>query len=280
MNSGSLSRIEHFKNELLIQNLNIIVNLESEFRDILEVLYKIINYPVHEREKPFLSALFIKNGFSFPDAQIKYFSPEHIELAYKLSDSSQSFVLYNETEFLGLIIFGHKLLNEKNVLDNLADSRSVLITSFRGINKVYYDGFIFTNDGKNWECKYPLPYYIKEMKKSLPIINETIINILSFAFYILSPGQIGATIVYSFSGPVKKRSTRGLHQVALNINNQADIIALKNLLFTTDGAMILDKSGNFTDYGVHLNNSTKSKKLIKPGVFYRNQAYFSKKIFL
>ena len=149
--------------------------------------------------------------------------------------------MYNENTFKGLIIFKQKIVTEKDIIDILDDTESILITSSQGINKIYFKGYIFTNDGKSWECKYPLQFYLKQMQKSLQaLINTTIISIISFAFYILSPNQIGATIVYWFSDIKRKNKIATLKKESFNVNNETDIMALRNLMYTTDGAIFID----------------------------------------
>ena len=56
-----ISNIDHFKNELEIHDLHIILKLETQYKNLLDVLYKMINYPVHERENPFLDTFYKRN---------------------------------------------------------------------------------------------------------------------------------------------------------------------------------------------------------------------------
>ena len=100
------------------------------------------------------------------------------------------------------------------------------------------------------------------MHKSLPIINKTIISILRFAFYILSPNQIGATIVYWFANIWRQNKIGHLKKGSFNVNNEMDIMAMRNLLYATDGAIFIDKAGNFINYSIHLGSSKKSQKAI------------------
>ena len=265
-NNFITSKIEHFKNQLKVHDLDIIVNLESKYKNLLEVLYKIITYPVHEGEKPFLGVFFKKEKVVYENAKIKIFSDDDLELAYKLSGADQSFVLYNENEFKGLIIFDQEMLDEKIILDMLAPDQSILITSYKGINKVYFNNNVFTTNGIKWEHKRPLSFYVAKIHKHFPDIDNTIINIMNFAFYTLSPNNIGATIVYSFDNIIRKGKINALGRKAFNINDKGDISPLKNIIYKTDGAVFFDKDGYFIKHSIHLNSSKKSKKEILPNL--------------
>lgn len=241
--------------------------LENIYGSLLEVLYKIFNYPLHEKKAPNIGVLFKRKNQVFPNSDIKVFKEENKQLAYKLSDSNKSFVLYEEDKFIGLIIFDKKIENEKEFLDLANNNESIFITSTKGINKIYFNDYIFANEGKYWTYKLPLQFYVEEIKQKIPSINKTVTNLLSFAFYVLSPNKIGATIVYVFSDLnniyFNDFQTFKENENFFNVNNANELNTLKNLLSDTDGAMFIDKDGNFLNYGVHLSYSTKSKQLIK-----------------
>lgn len=143
-----------------------------------------------------------------------------------------------------------------------------MITSYHRINKIYFSGYIFTNDGNNWTCKYPLGFYIAQIRKNLPVLNETLEKIIKFSFYVLSPERIGATIVYWFSNSDKKhlKGIKTFEKESINVNNENDINLLRNLLKEIDGAIFIDKEGYFINCEVHLSYSSKSEKAIKQDI--------------
>lgn len=265
-NSIVTSKMEHFKNQLKIHGLDMIVELESQYKNLIEVLYKIITYPMHEGNKPFLGVLFKKDKVKFKGASIKNFNNDDLELAYKLSGADQSFVLYNENEFKGLIVFEHEINNEKTILDKLAVDGSLLITSNNGIKKIYYNNHIFSTEGIKWEHKCPLSFYKSQIYKHFPDIGNTIISIMNFAFYTLSPNNIGATMVYCLDNIKRGSKTNTLRKKSFNINNKVDANPLKNIINKTDGAIFFDKEGNFVKHSVHLSSTKKSKKEIPTNI--------------
>ncbi len=107
---------------------------------------------------------------------------------------------------------------------------------------------------------------IEKIRQVAPMAGFTVLwNLLEYAFYVLSPWSIGATLVWILSDRVPGENGVDLRPLQLGLSpseGKPSLAFTAHLLAQFDGATMLSREGRFLTTGIHLNPSQRAQELI------------------
>ena len=138
-----------------------------------------------------------------------------------------------------------------------------------GVVRVYGSGGGLRHVGRRWETSPSLADAFAKVHRSAPMVGWSVLaDILRFAYFVLSPWYIGATLVWVLSSadPFTQMGV-DLQPLRLSVaptGAEPSIAFAAHLLAQFDGATILAPDGRILRTGVQLSASERAKEFIAP----------------
>ncbi len=234
--------------------------------DVILEIEKMLIYEVHEGIISGTGIMFIDQLLEFSCDEIIKVRKNKIEMARHLANGSDSFLLYERGQFIGLAFFKNPILSEILFVNAFPPSGGLFIQrNERGGIKFFQGSNIVTLDNRVWHGKPLIKEAAWKISRCIPEIDHLILKcILDFAFHLLSPmNQVGTTIVWW----LRKNSNlefeyeengQSMREFNFYITDDSKLSSLCHYISQTDGALFIDYDGHISHVGVHLESSKKS----------------------
>lgn len=233
---------------------------------ILRELLVAIDPPIHEGHiAPYASIIVDDANLVSPLVRLQL---EHLDLARRAADGRSTVTVFDRDGFVGLLTLNPSL-DPDLALARLAVSTSgiALHRNDKGHVRIYAPNGALRNIGRQWTQSPSIQEAVQTVMAVAPDVHEAVlISLLEFAYFILSPRHIGATIVWllsdtnAFAGQGDDLTPLGLttdDRSASRLLSFAD-----HLLAQYDGATILSRDGKVIATGVQLTASDRAQQFV------------------
>ncbi len=218
---------------------------------------------VHEGKMFSSGIIFAENISELENIEVISLQNEQLEIARKMADGKEWFVLYEKDSFFGLARFNHSINNELQMIRNFPLTAGLIIQKeSSGLAKFYQNNGIIIHENRRWFSKPNIKEAAWKVSKCVTNIDKIILSsILEFSFHLMSPTmRAGGVIVWQL-GKINKVSS-DLASLQLSIMNDSHSRLFCHLLSQVDGATFLDSKGLLMSTGEHLKYSEKSRKIV------------------
>jgi DNA integrity scanning protein DisA with diadenylate cyclase activity len=235
---------------------------------IVNELAVAINAPIHEGHIPPYAALIVEDVSRL---QLLPLAPDHITLARQSADGRSTATVFERDRFVGLLTL------DASIDPDLSLARLATLTggvafhrSDQGHVRAYSPNGALRNIGRQWTRSPSIQEAAETVTTVAPEVDEeTLGNLLEFAYLILSPRHIGATLVWLLTdtNPFTGGSAVDLTPLQLTTQRKSAARLLSfadHLLAQYDGATIVSRDGTLTAVGVQLRASEDAMKFVRP----------------
>lgn len=252
------------KKELKIAGINLKQYNWSESDEVLEEINHVLVPRIHEGMCYSYGVILAENKEDLEDHPMIRMSRESIHLARKMANGEEWFILYHQTEFLGLIRLDESYSNEKKLIQNFPISGGIIAHRNRhGVSKFYMGDSFWIHEQRNWSYRPNIKKASSNISHCFENLDKKIMNqILEFSFYLLSPSpKTGAILIWHARNGINHQTE--LRKMDLNLMDDTKKKLIFHLLSQTDGATMIDQDGKVIEYGIHLHNSRTSTSIIQ-----------------
>jgi len=226
-----------------------------------EIVFSLIP-KVHEGKINSYGVFIVENVADLENFELIPFPENQIDLARKLANGEEYFVLYEKSQFLGLAEFKTSISSEILFVRSFPISAGLIIQrNTLGVTKFFQGDSLTIHDNRKWYTKPNVKTAAWKVSQCVANIDKRILNsILEFAFHLVSPtNRVGAILVWFLNDSTE---TTELSALNLSIMNESRAKMICHLLSQIDGATFLDRKGNLIKTGVQLKYSDESRRLI------------------
>jgi DNA integrity scanning protein DisA with diadenylate cyclase activity len=225
---------------------------------------------IHEGKIAPFGVIFAEDASELTGIERILLEPDKIDLARKLANGTDSFLLFEKDVFLGLAHFTIPITTELQLERCFPPSGGIVAQreSTGGV-KFFQGDSVILQKGRVWFTKPHVKKAAWKVAQCVSGIDQNVLcRILDLAFHLLSPGsRVGATLVWNMSDMAASVSVgfsegHDLVPFGLSITNEAHAEMICHLLSQVDGATLLDPSGRLIRTGVHLKYSDAARELI------------------
>jgi hypothetical protein len=234
---------------------------------VLHELLVAVNAPVHEGHIPPYASILVHDAA--PLSALVRLQPSYLGLARKAADGRSTAAVFERNEFIGLLTLDASLDPDLALVRLAVGQDGVAIhRNEKGHVRLYSPHGALRNIGRQWALGPSINAAVETIRTVAPGVDETVlVRLLEFAYFILSPRHIGATIVWllternAFAGA-------GDDVSALRLSTRDDAASrllsfADHLLAQFDGATIVSKTGEVITTGVHLQASDSAQQCVK-----------------
>ena len=232
---------------------------------ILRELLIALVVPVHEGLIPPYGCVVAPDDAPF--TRLLSLKEEDLPLARKAADGTSALVAFTGSRFAGLVLLDPtgspelELVKLSTSLDGIAFRRNR-----NGMVRLYGNFGSLQHYGRRWSISPSLETAIGSVCRVASMVNPLRLRkLLEFAYHVLSPWNIGATLVWLLSDRDPFNSGIDLEALELSVNPNPDKPSLSftaHLLAQYDGATIVRSDGTIKRTGIHLVTSKKAEDLI------------------
>lgn len=255
--------------ELLEKELkknNVWLKSPSDKEAVLNELHHAITIPKHEKKISPYGVIF-SDEIEVEDHKIIPLTD--LETARSLADGERSFVLYKSSNPVGLLVLSFRIIGENQLVELQKTYKGLVIQrSTSAVVKIIQKSEIFIQEHRVWQSKPSVDSVLDKIYRCVPEINRDIlISILNFAFHLLSPDNIGATLIWcledlSSDDIEKMKPRRDLTGFNIKMTDPDMLDLLRHILSQIDGATLINSEGVVTGTEAHLNYSERSRDII------------------
>jgi DNA integrity scanning protein DisA with diadenylate cyclase activity len=262
------TKISILKHELELNQIDI----DNKWKD-MELFWEELSYCIyptlHENLIPTFGVIFVENIENLKSYKIISNKTLDSSTLRILSDGYKSYLLYERDNLIGLIFLNEIYGSEYELLRLHQDLNALILQRDNALKtKLFHNNNLYIHHNRNWlkiQCIYPL---ITKIKLHVPQIQDEILSaLLEFAYYYLSPRNIGATIIYFIddekgSKIPKVEPLQDLAPIMLSILSDEHKILISNLLSQVDGATFFNQYGILGCTKIKLDSKDSTKEMI------------------
>jgi DNA integrity scanning protein DisA with diadenylate cyclase activity len=234
---------------------------------VLHELLIAVNAPVHEGHIPPYASIVVADAA--PLSALVPLEVSYLDLARKAADGRATVVVFERNRFVGLLTLDASL-DPDLALVRLAVKRDgvALHRNEKGHVRLYSPHGALRNIGRQWAQGPSLNSAVETIRSVAPEVDENVlVRLLEFAYFILSPRHIGATIVWLL-GETNPFAGVGDDLSPLRLSTQDDAASrllsfADHLLAQFDGATIMSRAGDVIATGIHLRATDRAQLHVK-----------------
>jgi hypothetical protein len=272
--AGRDGRLDLLRKELHLAGINLRSFLPRwgrppGIRDvILNELLVTLEAPIHEGQIPPYGSIVVGRERQFE--KMIPLRPDELELARKAADGSSGLLVFYPQKLAGLLLLDPAAAPELQLAELTRHTDGIAFRRDRfGVVRVYGSGGGLRHVGRRWDTSPALADAFAKVHRSAPMVEWSVLaDILRFAYFVLSPWYIGATLVWVLSSadPFTQMGVdlRPLRLSVAPTGAEPSIAFAAHLLAQFDGATILAPDGRILRTGVQLSASEKAKEFIAP----------------
>lgn len=234
------------------------------FKQIVEEIEYALYPPKHERYAP-------PYGCIFTDKRIEdkcdclVIDKLELKLARQLADGISKFAICHLGEFKWIASNSSMSDDELNLIDLVRSWEGTMVhRSKMGSVKIFTNEAIYLSERGEWTRRPYSDSVLSQVRNQAPQADYSILrSLLSFAFHVLSPENVGATLMWWLT-PHRFTSSGVIYLSEANINilTKDTLPAIRAILRQHDGAAQFSSSGTLKSIGYQLQYSAKARKLI------------------
>jgi DisA bacterial checkpoint controller nucleotide-binding/Probable sensor domain DACNK len=265
-------RIALLRNELTLAGINVRSYFPSwarkrgVFDSVLRELLVVLEAPVHEGLIPPYGSIVVPKGVDL--APIVRLETKDLPLARKAADGTSALLAFQEDELSGLLLVDPAAAPDLQVAELARHSDGIAFRRERsGVGRVYTVEGGLRYAGRTWARSPALYEAMQTTRRAAPMVDiTTLASLLEFAYYVLSPWYIGATLVWLLTDddPFDGQGT-DLRPLQLSVDpaKQAPSLAFAaHLLAQFDGATVVSREGRLLRTGFHLTATQAANEFI------------------
>lgn len=274
MTDQSAGMMDLLRRELLIANVAWSTFLPSwanvsGFDDpIVRELAVAVNAPIHEGHIPPYAAVIVEHASRL---QFLGLGLEHINLARQAADGRSTATVFEHGRFVGLLTLDASIDPDLSLARLAVGTNGVALhRNDQGHVRAYSPNGGLRNIGRQWTQSPSIRKAAGTIATAAPTVDgETLGDLLEFAYLVLSPRHIGATLVWLLSNRNPFASPSAIDLTPLRLTTQRNSASrllsfADHLLAQYDGATIVSREGLLMAVGVQLRASEDAVKYIRP----------------
>jgi DNA integrity scanning protein DisA with diadenylate cyclase activity len=221
--------------------------------------------PRHEGKYPSYGCILTE---AIPDDPGQRLPVQHLtkEVARQLADGVSSFAVRVGKKHKRVALRPSASDEELDLIDLAGHWQGVLVhRSQLGVVRVFSPWGIFIQEGGEWKHRPHADSVLFEVTDHAPTAKyKELQRLLRFAFHMLSPANVGATLVWWLK-PAARPAEDGtnLSNAGISITEKTHLPALRAILRQHDGATFLSPAGKVESIGHQLRYSEKAAKYIE-----------------
>ncbi len=242
-------------------NLNQLPWLSSPI--VAHEINKVLSPVVHEGKILSMGLIFAENALEFGHLELIHLSIDQLDMARKLTDGIEWFLLFHQDQFFGMVRFKDAIRNDLALIRAFPSSGGLLLQrNAYGETRFYQGQSLITHHNRSWSSKPSIMEALWTVSKCIPGIDKRVLTrILEFSFFIpSSENRFGAILVWFLNSPNLK--IKNLEDLQLSIMDESHTSLIKHILCQMDGATYLSPDGKIVNIGSHLKVSERSRGLI------------------
>ena len=259
-----MSRTERTKLQLIESN---IFGSENPMLDsiVVEVEHALFP-PVHEQKTPTFGCLIREDKFASSKGVLIPTVSINEPLVRELSDGVFSFARKNSSGIESVVTFSSPHHDERQLIQLAQDNEAFLV--HRDSNertRILTQKSIFIFQNGEWIERPYASSVASVIKKAVPQVDPDLLDsVLEFAFHVLSPVNVGATLIVWLSDEsIEEQPHAVLVEAEIDLQQACHYQPLRALLSVHDGATYVSKNGIVKSIENHLQYSEKSQEVIK-----------------
>ena len=234
---------------------------------ILEELLVALEPNIHEGLIPHYGSIIVPADSQLPS--LLPMQQEFHALAREAADGSAAVMAWEERDFRGLFLVGPSDAPELQLIQVVRRLQGIAIRRQRsGVVNLYSSTGNLKHLARRWTVSPPVGQAVNRIRAVAPMVDgDQLTALLDFAYYVLSPWGIGATLVWILSEREGEVEPVNLRPLSLNISPAVEGPSLgfiAHLLAQHDGATIISNVGTFLATGVHLTPSPEAQRFVPP----------------
>ncbi len=232
---------------------------------VLKELLAALEAEIHEGLIPPYGTIFVP-----PDSKVERLLPlgeSELSLARKAADGSSALLAFREGEFAGLLLIDPSDAPDLQLARMARSLDGLVIRQTRtGVVRAYGPAGSVRQVGRRWTTSPAIDDAINRARKAAPMVpTSTLTSLLDFAFYVLSPWAVGATLIWLLSERTSDEINVDLRPFRLSVEPALEDVPVSfaaHLLAQFDGATVISREGQFLTTGIHLMASERAQTLI------------------
>lgn len=234
---------------------------ESILRELLVAL----EAPVHEGLIPPYGSIIAPKGANL--SAVLSLEDKDLDLARKAADGSSALLAFRESRLAGLLLLDPSSAPDLQLARIACALKGIAIRRERsGVVRLYGPIGSLRHGGRRWSVSPSIGDAIGRIRQAAPMVDSGLLfKLLEFAYYVLSPWYIGATLVWLLSDRDPFCRQVDLQPLRLSIFPGAGaptVAFAAHLLAQFDGATIISRDGGLLATGVHLTSSPQAERLL------------------
>ena len=187
------------------------------------------------------------------------------EIARQLADGVSTFSVVHK-KLVRIMLRTASCVEELDLIELHRETKGILIhRNHHGVVRVFKDDAIYIHESGVWMTRPYARSILAKVENAVPQADSWKMDrILQFAFHVLSPWNVGATLVWWINE--RKRAPKvGLDISASGMyaTDKGHYGALRSILRQYDGALLISPNGQVQSIGYHLKYTKKAEKFIK-----------------
>ena len=220
--------------------------------------------PTHEQTKPTYGCLITRNN---PRGKLALMPMKDLEIATirQLADGITTFAVRNNSRLSHIALNATSSDEELGLIDLVKKVNGILIhRNASSVVKVIQRSGIYINHDALWTFRPMASSSVDMVENQARQADQSILeSILRFAFHVLSPVHIGATLVWWLDEPTEPIDDKyNLSSTGLSLVGPTHFNALRSLLSAHDGATYIMPNGTIHSIENQLTNSDKSRNFV------------------
>lgn len=235
---------------------------------ILREFLVALDAPIHEGLIAPYGALVVPKGTTIGGTLLPL-TARDLDLARKAADGVSALMVWDEGTPRGLRLLDPSVAPDLELTRMARPLQGIALRrDTAGVVRIYAPQLTLRHVGRRWTVSPTLADALDHVLGVVTMADRQVLfALLEFAYYVLSPWRIGATLVWVLSDRSPDDMATDLRPFRLRLGAGADEPPLSlaaHLLAQFDGATVVDRAGSFLTTGVHLTASRHAQDIIPP----------------
>ena len=229
---------------------------------------------IHEGKIQSYGVLFVESLADLDSVEIMPVKASMYEVARRLANGVEWFVLYERNQFKGLARFSSPILTELELVRHFPPVGGLMIQrDSNGISRFFQGDQLSVHANRHWYTKPGVKQAVWKVSQCVANVDKEILGrILEFSFHLVSPlSRVGAILVWhlgddpsSMNAMLSELGSTGFefYKLGISLKEENHSKMISHFLSQLDGATFLDSRGQLIASGVHLQYSEMSTRCV------------------
>ena len=235
---------------------------------ILREFLVALDAPMHEGLIAPYGALIVPKGTAI-DGTLLPLTARDLDLARKTADGSSALMVWDEGTPRGVRLLDPSVAPDLELTRMARPLQGIALRRDNaGVVRIYEPQLTLRHVGRRWTVSPTLADALTHVLSVVTMADRQVLfALLEFAYYVLSPWRIGATLVWILSDRSPDDTATDLRPFRLRVgagDDEPPLSLAAHLLGQFDGATVVDREGKLLTTGVHLTASHHAQDVIPP----------------